>query len=371
MKIVYVITRSDVMGGASVHLLDLAKGMRDLGHEVCVLVGGQGIVVDRAEQMGVDCRSLKYLVRQISPWTDFRGFLELSRELEDLKPDLVHLHSAKAGILGRLAAKRCSVPAVYTAHGWPFTEGISERKRKVYAIIERAMARICARIITVSDYDRNIAIQEKVAATAQIVTVHNGMPDAPMKWPSKPSGSLGVKLIMVARFEEPKDQRSVVEALATITDLNWTLDFIGDGPNLPSVKSLVDRLGLYRRVAFLGARDDVPELLNHADALILVSRWEGLPLTVLEAMRAGLPVIASDVGGVAEAVTDKVTGYLVPRDGQAELVGALRKIISNSEARVRMGEAGRMEFEREFTFEVMLQRILSVYQQALANEVAA
>ncbi|MCR8913720.1 glycosyltransferase family 4 protein [Marinobacter panjinensis] len=367
MKLVYVITRSDVMGGASVHLLDLAKGMKDLGHTVVVLIGGQGIVVDRARQLGIDCRSLKFLVREISPCADIRGYFELLRALADLKPDLVHLHSAKAGILGRLVAKRLSVPAVYTAHGWPFTEGVSEAKRKLYAVVERAMANISDRIITVSEYDRNIAIQEKVASYDQMVVVHNGMPDVPQALRATHQDQRA-KLVMVARFEEPKDQRAVIESLATIKCLDWSMDFIGDGPTLESAKSLVESLGLSKRVLFLGERDDVPECLSRSDALILVSRWEGLPLTILEAMRAGLPVVASDVGGVSEAVTDGVTGYLVPRNGRAELIESLRKIISEPEARVRMGEAGHLEFEREFTFEAMLHRTESVYLQALAVE---
>ncbi|MBD3655381.1 MAG: glycosyltransferase family 4 protein [Marinobacter sp.] len=355
------------MGGASVHLLDLAKGMKDLGHEVVILVGGQGIVVDRATQLGIDCRSLKYLVREISLLADINGYFELSKTLADLKPDIVHLHSAKAGILGRVAAKRNALPAVYTAHGWPFTEGVSARKRKLYAGIERAMARICERIITVSEYDRDIAIKHNVSSIDQMVVVHNGMPEVPQSLCTKHQLE-AAKLVMVARFEEPKDQRAVIAALASITDLQWSMEFIGDGPNMDSVKSLVQKLGLSHRVTFLGARDDVPERLNRADALVLVSSWEGLPLTILEAMRAGLPVIASDVGGVSEAVSDGISGYLVPREGHGMLVEALRRLITEPETRAKMGEAGRLRFESEFTFGMMLQRTLSVYHGILEDK---
>jgi len=173
---------------------------------------------------------------------------------------------------------------------------------------------------------------------------------------------------MVARFDEPKDQRAVIESLENLRDLDWSIDFIGDGPTLESVKSLVNGLGLSERVTFLGERDDVSARLSRADALVLVSRWEGLPLTILEAMRAELPVVASDVGGVSEAVSNGVTGYLVPRNGRAELIGSLRKIISDPATRVRMGQAGRLEFEREFTFQAMLQRTMTVYQQALTMD---
>lgn len=366
MKVVYVITRSDVMGGASVHLLDLAKGVQDLGHEVTILVGGRGLVVDRAKQRGLDCRPLEYLVREISPWVDFKGYLELRRVLSELRPDIVHLHSAKAGILGRLVAWRCAIPAVYTAHGWPFTEGVSERKRKVFAFIERAMARISNRIITVSEYDRDIAIAQKVADKKQMVVVHNGIPDdAPQ--PNLQRRSRTVKLIMVARFEDPKDQCALLHALSCVRGLDWRLELVGDGPRFDENKKLAEQLDLSDRVAFLGARDDVPQRLNDADVLVLVSRWEGLPLTVLEAMRAGLPVIVSNVGGVSEAVSDGKTGFLVPREGQSELVEALTKLIEDADLRRTMGAAGRSRYEVEFTFNTMLARTVDVYRDALGG----
>ncbi|WP_212749081.1 glycosyltransferase family 4 protein [Marinobacter shengliensis] len=365
MRIVYVITRSDVMGGASVHLLDLARGMKSLGHEVTVLVGGQGIVVDRAEQFGLECLPLRYMVREISPLVDLKGYFELRKKLAELKPEVVHLHSAKAGILGRLAARSISVPAIYTAHGWPFTEGVSEKKRKFYAFIERAMAKLSARIITVSEYDRDIAIESKVADGDQLVVVHNGIPDVPVNSRSPEPEPDRIKLVMVARFEEPKNQRALIEALASVVDLDWTLEFIGDGPNLESVMELVEALGLSERVMFLGSRDDVPACLGAADALVLVSRWEGLPLTVLEAMRAGLPVIASDVGGVGEAVGHGVTGFLVPRDSKPALIESLRRVISDPAIRESMGKAGRQRFEAEFTFDGMLHRTLAVYHHVI------
>jgi glycosyltransferase involved in cell wall biosynthesis len=367
MKIAYVITRSDVLGGASVHLLDLAEGVQELGHEVTIFVGGNGLVVDRARERGLDCQPLEHLVREISPFRDLVGFFEVRRRLRAWAPDVVHVHSAKAGILGRLAARSLGIPAIYTAHGWPFTEGVSERSRRLYTTIERVMARFSQRIITVSDYDRSIALAASVGNPHLIVTVHNGIPEIPPELRKQPDGQDAVRLIMVARFEEPKNHGALFEALQALRDQNWHLELVGDGPNFEKMKSLALGLKLAEKVTFVGASDNVPESLSRSDVLLLVSRWEGLPLTILEAMRAGLPVIASDVGGVRETVADGETGYLVPRDDIRALRDKISKLLQSDGLREELGRSGRLRYEREFTFRLMLDRTIAVYHSVLGE----
>ncbi|WP_228715148.1 glycosyltransferase family 4 protein [Marinobacter salsuginis] len=370
LRIVYVITRSDVMGGASVHLLDLAQGMQELGHDVTILVGGNGLVVQRAKARGLSCVPVEHLVREIRIFEDFRGYLEIRSRLAELTPDIVHLHSAKAGILGRFAAKSLNIPCVYTAHGWPFTEGVSEGKRRIYKLIERVMAGLCSKIITVSNYDRAIALDSNVGSEEKLVTVHNGVPDLDSRSLSEDEGEAKelVRLIMVARFEEPKDQKLLLEALSELSHLPWVMEFVGDGPKLESMKELTVELGLGDKVYFLGSQGNVAANLRRADLFVLISRWEGLPLTILEAMRAGLPVVASNVGGVSEAVIDGETGLLVPRDGKGDLERTLCRLVTNPQERLEMGLAGRSRYDSEFTFEAMRQKTLMVYRDVLSVE---
>lgn len=128
---------------------------------------------------------------------------------------------------------------------------------------------------------------------------------------------------------------------------------------------LASSLGIAGKVLFSGACNDVSSRLAASDVFILISRWEGLPLTILEAMRAGLPVIASDVGGVAEAVQDGETGYLIKRDATGLLVERLGLLLADAEMRRRMGEAGRLRYESDFTFSLMLDKTIAVYEEAL------
>lgn len=371
LKITYILTRSDVIGGASVHLLDLAHGAQRAGHDVTILVGGDGIFFESAKGRGLSCFSLKYMKREIEVASDFLGFFEIRRFIKKLRPDIVHVHSSKAGALGRLACKSLSVPVIFTAHGWAFTEGVSERRRKIYTFIERYMAQISDKIITVSEYDRRLALARGVGSEKGIVTIHNGMPLLPKKQRGNDCSKDedAVFLIMVARFDEPKDQRALVKALAPLKELKWKLELVGGGPLLEETRQVAEKLGLKDRVTFSGFCNDVAKRLERADIFVLISHWEGLPLTILEAMRAGLPVVASDVGGVSETIVNSETGFLVPRGNEQALTNALSYLIGSKRARETMGERGRCKFERCFTFEMMLKRTFDIYAEVLQEHI--
>jgi len=156
-----------------------------------------------------------------------------------------------------------------------------------------------------------------------------------------------------------------VDTLARNKDVHWTLELVGDGPLRREIEQLTAQLGLLDRVQFTGTRRDVPERLAKAQILALISRWEGFPLTVIEGMRAGLPTIGSDVGGVREAVEDGQNGFLVPREDPEELSRKVRILLTDAQLRRRMGQEGRRRYESMFTFEKMYERTLEVYKKAM------
>ena len=241
-----------------------------------------------------------------------RAVAEVRGILRHLRPDLVSAHSSKAGVVGRLAARSLGIPTVFTAHGWSFTPGVPRASASVYRWSERLAAPLTARIITVSDFDRELAVRERVASPARLVTIHNGMPDIPPSMMADP-GAAPVRLAMIARFEPPEGSRDAFPRAGRVARTRWTLDLIGDGALMPDARRMVGSLGLAPRVTFRGPVDDVPALLARAQIYLLVSNWEGFPRSILEAMRAGLPVVASRVGGVAEAVEDGGSGFLAAR----------------------------------------------------------
>jgi glycosyltransferase involved in cell wall biosynthesis len=250
---------------------------------------------------------------------------------------------------------------VFTAHGWTFAEGVSETGRKVYRLAERLAAPLATRIITVSRHDRDLALAAGVGRDGQLVVVHNGMADLPASCRASPERD-PVRLIMVARYEAQKDHRTLIRALASIADRSWSLELVGGGPGEPELRSLIDSHGLSDRMAVHGLCDDVAERLVQSQVFVLISNWEGLPRSILEAMRAGLPVVASDVGGVREAVVEGDTGYLVPRGDAEALAKRLTALLEDPARRKAMGRAGRDRYHEHFRFERMFQETLAVYR---------
>lgn len=361
-RVVYVITRAH-RGGAQSHLLDLLA-LRSRAH-LTVVAGEDDFLLAEARARGVDTVVLPDLTVPISPWRDLRALIGLWSLIRARRPDLVHLHSSKAGLLGRLAAALCGVPAVFTAHGWAFTEGVSPRRRRLALLLERLVAPLTRRAITVSEYDRQLARREGVLPLARLTIVHNGLwPQAPAPAHDRPAGQ-PFTAIMVARFSSQKDQALLIRALAGVPHLQLWL--VGDGELLPASQALVRELGLGDRVQFLGDRSDVPELLTRCDVFCLSSHYEGFPISILEAMRAGLPVVASAVGGVSEAVVPEETGLLVAPGDLAGWRAALGRLSADPAWSRRLGEQGQRRFLEHFTASAMLGKIWQVYEEVWAE----
>ena len=236
--------------------------------------------------------------------------------------------------------------------------------------LERLIGRFATKIITVSEYDRRFGLDARLATGNRLVTVHNGMPDVGATLRADPS-RVPPRLAMVGRFEPQKDHATLLRALGELRDHAWELDLIGDGPLRREMESLAESLGIGQRIRFLGQRTDVDRLLAQAQVGVLVSKWEGFPLSILEAMRAGLPVVASDVGGVAEAVQNEVTGYVVRRGDIRQLRDRIAAVLGSPDLRIRLGAHGRARYEQHFTLDRMVAKTLAVYREVLQGRGAS
>jgi glycosyltransferase involved in cell wall biosynthesis len=364
LKVAYVITRADDLGGAQIHVRDLSTRLRADGHEAGIFAGVGGVLSDQLAELGVPFHEISALSRDSHGMSDLRALSQLRAGLEAFDPDIVSAHSSKAGILARLAARSLGLPALFTAHGWAFTEGVPALQRFGARWIERGASALAQRIILVSDYDRRIAVSSSVGGSEKLHVIHNGMPDVPQEEQAHPEQS-PPRMVMIGRFAEQKDHETLFRALVRLRDSDWSLDLVGDGPRRQAACELVAELGLEDRVSFLGLRTDVSRILATAQVYVLSSRWEGLPRSIIEAMRAGLPVVASDVGGVAELVEDGSTGSLVPRGDVEALAGRLGELLDSAELRLLLGKQGRIRYEAEFTFERMYGRTLASYRDVI------
>lgn len=360
MRVLFVITRGDEIGGAQSYVCNLMLRMAEDGHEVHLAVGTSGALTIALDEHGIGWSLISGLYRDIDPRHDITAIRKLAELIKKQEPDLVSAHSSKAGIVARIAARKAGVPSVFTAHGWAFTEGIPRRKQLLFRGIERAMAPLAARIICVSEYDYNLATRYGLPAN-RLVTIHNGIPDRPAGPRVDQPGP--IRVVMTARFSPQKQPITLLRALAPL--LNTECWLIGDGPNLDEARLAARQLGIDHRVRFLGRSDDAPALMQQCHIFALSSDWEGFPIATLEAMRAGLPVIVTDVGGAAEAISEGISGFAVPARDHDAMRDRLRRLVDDADLRHRMGDAARARYLEHFTFDEMYQRTLGTYEAAL------
>lgn len=361
---VFVLVTLGEVGGAQGYVASLLPA---LAGEYDVVVGAHGgaFVREAAERSGIEFVHLEQLRRPISPWRDLRSFAELYRLLRRQRPDVLHASSSKAGVIGRLAAVAARVPVrVFTVHGWAFSAH-SGAASALYRWADRIAGRATTATICVSQRERADGLRARTCRADRTVVIPNGVEvDA---YPQASLESAVPRLIAVGRLAAPKDWSTLLSALTSLDSEAFAeLAIVGDGPERERVEDELARRSLEGRVRLLGERDDVPRLLAEADVFLLASRSEGLPLSVIEAMAAGLPIVASDVGGLKELVRDGETGVLVPPGDPVALAEALRPLLANRELRRRLGRAGRARAKALFDLSGFRRAHLELYRRELA-----
>jgi glycosyltransferase involved in cell wall biosynthesis len=352
-------------GGAqmSVSLL-LPELTRDF--DVTLAAHGSGPLRVTALNAGIPFIPLEHVRRQIHPWHDVLAFIELVRLCRRIRPDVVHVHSSKVGVLGRLAAALAGVRIrFFTVHGWSFAQygGLAGR---FFLLAERLVRPITTSIICVSHATREQGIAARACTLSRSVVIHNAVDVT--SFVQTRQAEAPPRIICVARLAFPKDFATLIGALATIAADYYAI-LVGEGPARREISTAVEMQGLEAKVEFLGARGDVRELLATSDVFVLSSRAEGQPVSILEAMAAGLPVVATDVGGVAETVVHGQTGLLVPAGNVTALGSALRQLVENEQLRRRLGEAGRERVRELFDVPRFCTAHLELYQRELGRRV--
>lgn len=360
-RILYLITKAE-LGGAQSHVADLVQGFAAT-NEIHLATGDEGPLTELARAAGAQVHVLPRLQRSVNPVVDLGVVRECAALIRRVKPHLVHAHSSKAGVVARLAGRRTGVPIIFTAHGWGFSPGAPPARRALALAVEAAIAPLSARIICVSESDRQLALRRGVGTARSLVTIRYGI--APGEVSAEPT-TQPPRLLMVSRFSEQKDQPTLLRAIAQLErdgDLDYAVDLVGTGPDFQKVQTLAQDLKVGHRVSFLGDRHDVPALLGESQVFVLSTHYEGLPISIMEAMRAGLPVIATDVSGIKEEVRHHYNGLLVPHLDVPALASALRRLIEEPDARSQMGRHSRSRWEGEFTRKRMLNQIEELYGQ--------
>lgn len=368
LRILQVIDSLNI-GGAEVLLVDLVRNLREAGHHVQVAYSTPGPMAARLKALGVPLTRLPRLAR-VDPFLLF-GLVKLMRRE---KPDIVHTHLFKSDLHGRLAARWTGVPVVVsTAHN-----NDAWAKRAPLGWLYGQTARLADRVIAVSDEVREYQIKYTFLPPEKIVTIDNGVDLRRFEGQESAGPAVRAELSIspdaplvgiVGRLSPQKDHATFLQAAAQIHAALPAARFlvVGDGPLREQLIAQARTLGLENALIFCGLRSDIPALMAALDVLVVSSRWEGLPITLLEGMAAARPIVSTAVGGVPGVVTDGVSALLVPRSNPSALADATLRVLRDPALARKLGAAALERVREKYSLESMLKQTLALYEELWRN----
>lgn len=385
MRIAHIITRL-ILGGAQENTLLTCEGLlRDYGDEVLLItgppLGPEGSLLERARANNVPLAIVPSLRRSIHLWRDLVSYRELLRTLREFKPDVVHTHSAKGGILGRAAAWKLGVPAiVHGVHGAPFYPYQNPLVRDFYRRCERWAARRCHAFISVADAMTDLMVDAGVAAREKFTTIYSGMETTPFLEAHQHRQRVRRELSYaddqivvgkIARLFHLKGHDDVITAAEKVIlqEPRVRFLFVGDGLLRESLTKRIQTAGLADYFQFTGLvpPERIPELIGAMDIVVHASLREGLARVLPQGLIAGKPVVSYDIDGAREVVIPGETGYLLrPRDVKG-LTTAIAELAADAALRDRLGAEGRRRFADVFRHETMTARTRQLYARLLGR----
>jgi glycosyltransferase involved in cell wall biosynthesis len=374
LRVAQVVTK--FTAGAGGIALEGARALDPDRYRVSILAAEGGSLTDQAREAGLDVIGLRNMAPDLSPAADARGLRELTARLADGRFDVVHTHSAKAGALGRMAARRAGVTAVvHTLHGFPFHPFQSRLRRGTYLAAERRLAGITDYFLASGSEVAAEAVRLKIAPPDRIrafatVPIGEQVREATRENRLRARRKLGLppeaKVVgTAARLDGQKSPLDMVRAFAALERRDVYMAWLGDGELRRETERLIDRHGLRDRFLLLGHRTGVPELLPAFDVFAMSSLYEGLPCAVVEAMLCGIPVVATAVNAVPEIVISGKTGLLARPADPASLGRALAYLIDRPDEGRRMAAAARAQLGERFGPDALGRDFQEVYDLVL------
>lgn len=370
-KILYLVTQAE-WGGAQRYIFDLATNLSQESYDIAVAAGAAGSqdLFTKVDAKNIKSYRLKNLVREINPIKDIKAYFEIKKLLKDLKPDILHLNSSKAGVVGAIAGKNAGVKKIiYTVHGFVFNEPLPWWKKMFYLWAEKISARSKHKIICVSEFDKQVGLKNKIGAK-KLITIHNGIKNLKFLDSLQARQELNLpenkKIIgTIANFYPTKGLTYLISAAKIVKQQFPGVIFaiIGDGQLRQALEAQIEQQELKNDFILLGRRENAYQYLSIFDIYVVSSVKEGLPYSVLEAMAAGLPTVTTKVGGIPEIIDNNKNGILIEPKNPQSLADAIIKLIENKNLASQLASQAKLNVAEKFSLEKMLTETTRVYQQ--------
>lgn len=356
MKILHIITNTE-LGGAQKVCIDLCRSAIADGQEVAVASMDGGYLWEQLPPE-VTQFHLTNMVKPIKPKKDVKVLSELKKVKKEYKPDIIQLHSSKAGVLGRAVGLGMSKKVVYTVHGFDSIRLV----HRVFLPLERILQSYCGGIVGVSEYDSNNLKSEKIKRN--VTTIYNGISEkAIKKEKSFPFSTRGKKVVLtIARIAPPKNLELFLNTARQFDQKKYLFVWIGGSPD-KTIDDIKKEYNVPDNVILMGDVPDASRYINLCDLFVLFSNFEGLPMTIIEAMSQKKAVVASDVGGIHELV-DSSNGALIDNT-EEQAVSEIKKILDDSKLRKSMEESSYSKYKKDFTLEKMYNSYKDLYLSLL------
>lgn len=377
IRLLYCITKLE-LGGAQKQLLSLLGRLSKDKFEIFVFTADEGYLLNDALSLpGVKVKSSNFLKRPINPFKDILALIEIYRFIKQNKIDIMHTHSSKAGILGRIAAKLAKTKYIFhTVHGWSFNDFQPFLLRKCYIGLERICAKLSDKIIVVSIHDKEKGLKNRIGEESKYALIRYGVDFEEFKKPaenSKEGLGIGPQEMVVTNISCFKPQKSCLDFIELAHSVsrrfsNVKFLLVGDGVLRKKIERLIHKLGMQKQVILTGWRRDISAILSATDVLALTSLWEGLSIAVLEAMSAGKPVVATDTGGVKEVIVEAENGFVVKLRDTRQMAQRIIQLLKDDGLRKNMGERSQNLLGTGFRVESLIRSHQDLYEGVFRKE---
>jgi glycosyltransferase involved in cell wall biosynthesis len=373
IKLLFVITKLE-LGGAQRNVLDLAAGLDRTTFAITLFTNREGLLMGEALAIpGISVKRSRFLDRSINPLKDLLAFIEIFLFIRRNNIDIVHTHSSKAGIIGRCAAAFAGTRAIcHTVHGWSFNDRQFPALRSLYALFEKCAGAVTRRLIVVSENDMARGLARGIGRRMDYSLIRYGIDRAKFfRRPSRERDHAVPVIGTVACLKPQKAPDDFVRCASFVCRDFPDAQFLiaGDGIVRTELTRLIHRLGLGRNVILCGWRRDIPGFLASLDIFCLTSLWEGLPIAVLEAMAASVPIVCTDTGGIKELINHGQNGFIVPRGAMEEMASVITGLLRDKQSREQVAAAGALLGD-EFSTGYMIARTERLYLELFSINTA-